>query len=122
MAAAAREISEEHAIPSGTVRLGFWFAQAARFYGWGWPDVRTLTVRQLQRFLAYLPELQARERLEESLVAAFPYLERGPRQELRHQWLLSAGFLKADDPAHGLPRVPWSQVRSFLGAKPGGHA
>lgn len=116
--AAARDASAAAGERPGPVRLGFWFAQVARFYGWGWAEIRALTVRQLQRFLAYAPELQARERLEESLVAAFPHLEASARRDVHQRWLEAAGLLQEAEPRRN--RIPWSQIRAFIGAK--GHA
>ncbi len=95
------------------LRLGFWFAQAARFYGWPWSEIRTMTLRQLQRFLSHAPELRARERMEEAMVAAFPHMEASGREALRRQWMGQAGHDETDS----TPRVPWDQVRAFLGAK-----
>jgi len=97
VAGAAREASRAVDGEQAEVRLGFWFAQAARFYGWTWETIEKRTLRQLHRFLDLIPELQARERLEESLVAAFPYLEKGPRQTLRQHWLLTAKLVSQQD-------------------------
>ena len=116
IASAARELSGKREESSGMLRLGFRFAQAARFYGWDWPKIRRLTVRQLQRFLGFIPELQARERLEEALVAAFPHLESGARQEIHRRWLELSGVVQSTPDYE----AAWSRVGAFL--RRGGNA
>ena len=117
IADAAREASEDSSSKASSLRLGFFFARAARFYGWTWESIERLTLRRLIRFVHYISELRARERLDESLVALFPHMNDSARWKLGQEWLEAAGLL-GDVP--GLPRVPWDQVRVLIGAK--GHA
>ena len=51
-----------------------------------------MPLRVLNRFIEYVPQLEARERLLQSLVISFPHIDAKHRQRIRDSWLRDAGF------------------------------
>ena len=86
----AMELAEVPLHGRRRLRLGYQFALAARFYGWSWGGIRRLTLRQLEQFLALIPEIRAQERLEEAAVALSPHVSGAGRREILRSWLEAA--------------------------------
>ncbi len=115
VATAARDVSDPPSErKSHHVRFGFWMASLARFYGWTPQVIEALTVRQMFRYLGFVPEIRALEALSGSLVSAYPHLDADARKEVHRQWLRQAGLDRSL--SEQIYRVPWEQVRAFIGA------
>lgn len=71
-----------------------------------------MTARQLQRFLAFIPELGAREALDLAAVAAFPHLRGDAQEAMLRQWREAARIPRFA----GYRRVPAEQARAWIEA------
>lgn len=86
-------------------------ALAARFYGWSWQDLKEMPYRTVRRFVEFIPELQAREKLTGATVATMPHMSDKDRKKIHQGWLYEAKIT--------LPKQESiKDVRSFIGAKP----
>ena len=119
VAKAARQASATPGEGSrAAIRLGYWFAQLARFYSWT-PEmiVERLTLRQMNRYLGFIGELSAQERLDQVAVTSMIHMERGSRQRLLSDWLAQAG-VKSDEPEDDAKLLRGNDLRRFVGAPP----
>ena len=63
-----------------------------------------------------IPEIRAREKLEEVTVAMYPLMKESSQRSLFQQWLKDAGIGDVEIPPE-IKRIPWNQVRNFVGAR-----
>jgi len=88
-------------------------ALAARFYGWSWHDIVEMPYRTLRRFIEYIPELQAREKLIGATISTMPHMTDKDRKRVYEGWLYEARI--SPDKKQGLRGA---DIRTFVGAKP----
>ena len=86
-------------------------ALAARFYGWSWQDLREMPYRTVRRFVEFIPELQAREKLTGATIATMPHMSDKDRKRIHQGWLYEAKISQAKQESI-------KDVRSFIGTKP----
>ena len=68
--------------------------------------------RTLRRFIEYVPELQAREKLIGATISTMPHMTDKDRKKIYEGWLREAGIQPTD--RHGLKG---ENLRTFIGAK-----
>lgn len=88
-------------------------ALAARFYGWSWEDIKEMPYRTLRRFIEYIPELQAREKLIGATISSMPHMTDKDRKRVYDGWLYEARI--RPEKRQGLRGA---DIRAFVGAKP----
>lgn len=88
-------------------------ALAARFYGWSWQELRETPYRTLKRFVEYIPELQAREKLTGATVATMPHMTDKDRKRIHQGWLYEANIEPAKPHT-----IKGADVKAFIGVKP----
>jgi hypothetical protein len=69
-------------------------------------------MRQLQRFLALIPEIRAQERLEDAVVGALPYMPRAARHEILGAWTRAARRV-VEEP-EGVRDRAWETLRTIM--------
>lgn len=72
-----------------------------------------MPLRVLNRFVSFIPKLEARERIENAYSASFPHLDRKSRDKLHKAWLEDAGFGYLEE-----QRVTWKELRDKLRGRP----
>lgn len=87
-------------------------ALAAHFYGWSWQEIQEMPYRALRRFIEYVPELQAREKLVGATISTMPHMSDKDRNRIYRGWLSEAGIKPTD--RQGLKG---EDLRAFIGAK-----
>lgn len=88
-------------------------ALAARFYGWAWQDMVEMPYRTFRRFVQYIPELQAREKLVGATISTMPHMSDKDRKRIHGAWLYEAQI--------ELPKkegLKGQDLRAFIGTKP----
>ncbi len=88
-------------------------ALAARFYGWSWQDMTDMPYRTVRRFVEYIPELEAREKLTGATVATMPHMSDKDRKRIHQSWLHEAKIAAVKPES-----LKGADVRSFIGTKP----
>lgn len=66
--------------------------------------------RAFVRFYELIPQLQAREKLIGSVIAAFPHMTAKDRRDVQRQWMADAGV----EILEYKRKVGWGQLRGWL--------
>ena len=72
-------------------------------------------MRQLQRFLALIPEIRAQERLDDAMVGALPYMPRAVRLDVLGAWTRLARHTVAEP--HRTHDQAWGALRMIIRAE-----
>lgn len=74
-----------------------------------------MSLRQLHRYLSFVPELTARESLDGVMMSAYPHLKSEARDRLLDTLQRQAKAL----PSKTMVKIGWDKLGKFVG-KPGG--